>query len=248
MINLCLRILKYNFIVTAFRKIFLLKNKNLYNNHFIIASFPKSGNTYVRLVLQHYIYGESNLDTIDFQLPYAGISKSLETKTILKTHDLPNKYMTKGVYIHRKPSETLNSFYRSSYRRGLYIPFNLFNMLDKLNLLSFYGSLIKHIKKWQEHTNNCSNWLIVNYDDLIQNPFTEFSKIIIHLKIVLEEEKLKNSISNCSIKNVKILESKSVFIQEKLKIKGAITGASFENVKSESNYTKSLDKLYNSIV
>src|SRR5690348_14476170 len=86
-----------------------------------IASFPKSGNTWVRFLLYHYIYGELNDSLLlGRRIPdvHAGDLPRAETQTrtqLVKTHwgigpGMPNVERTVGaIYVVRHPKDVLLS-------------------------------------------------------------------------------------------------------------------------------------------
>lgn len=209
------------------------KSKEIRKDHYIISSYPKSGNTLVRLILQDYFYGKTDLDSIDKDIPYIG-KNSFKEKSLLKSHDLPNAYMKRGVYIFRCPVKSSNSLYRSSKRRGLKLSFSVFSLFQYLELLDFYSKPVKHFSKWKTHAQE-NSFILINYDYLIENTFESLEKIINHYGEKVNKEKLKRSINNCSVENVAKLELKSKKIQSKLQNKGSITGIGF-NLKNQSNF------------
>ena len=227
------KFLKYN-IVTSLYYNYLIKKKckKIKDSSFIISSFPKSGNTYVRLVLQDYLYNRTDLDLIDLDIPYIG-KNNYKKCNLLKTHDLPNKHMKNGVFIHRDPKESTNSLFRSASRRGLNLNFLIFTILLNLGVLHFYSSPVNHLKKWLKHSKK-NNFYVISYDELMNDSLRSFIKIIDHFGYDLKIEKLETSLNNCSIENVSHLELKSKTIQSQLKQKGFITGVS-KIVNNESN-------------
>ncbi|HED06183.1 MAG TPA: hypothetical protein ENI61_05815, partial [Ignavibacteria bacterium] len=137
--RLCYNLLKIDFIKTTLeiknkketvKTLFLKTIKNklslpVYfltgaNKRILLASFPKSGNTWIRFILGN-IYNkiEKQTNSIDFYsihkiIPEQG-QKALEFKNlpqIFKTHGLYEKNFEKVILILRNPSDTLYSYYK----------------------------------------------------------------------------------------------------------------------------------------
>lgn len=244
MIQLIFTILKYNKLTQIYYdRVIKKRSKNILSEHYIISSYPKSGNTFVRLILQSYFFHKTDLDLIDFDIPYVG-KNDYRSKKLLKSHDLPNRYLSKGVFIHRDPLDSTNSLHRTSRRRGLNLSFNNFTILLNYGFLSFYSGPLNHFIKWKKHIKKY-NFIEVEYNDLIKNTFEVMSKILSHYGVEVDKARLLDSISNCSLDNVKNLELKSKFIQSKLKKKSSITGAGFKTKKNKNKIVLNQSKKYN---
>ena len=257
-----------------------------------IASYPKSGNTWMRSFLSSYIYSEKG--EFDFKLLknivqfptlrhfeninvfpsnllesakgwiLAQDAINLDNKVkFLKTHNslcninnyhFTNKENTLGViYLVRDPRDVL-----ISYSNHLSTDFNatLEAILKSKNpsFISPKGVNIGSIQNedivgsimgnWSENYNSWKNLnfgkkIIIKYENLINNPFENFLKVITFLNdlygLKINEEKIKKSISSTTFSKLQSLEKKSGFIEHASKNTVFFVLKNFEQVVSKVN-------------
>jgi len=177
----------------------------LKNDDIILASFPRSGNTWVRFFLCHLIsLSELNGKVIDFKtldaiMPELGINNLTKPwiyKTIprfVKTHKncWPFFWSKKSVLIVRDPRDVMVSFYHHHIAKVKPIfsgDFPAFIRHKRLGLPAWF----KHYLSWKTQ---CTT--IVTYENLQENDVREFSRLLIgvniHLASVLIEEAAKRT-------------------------------------------------------
>ena len=223
-----------------------------------LASYPKSGNTWVRLFLDYLIQYEDGFDINKNTIGQFPIRKNFEDLTdnindqdefakycikaqeklnsenkikIFKTHNAywnwgKGKYTftdeinTLGViYIVRDPrnvlTSVLNYFHKENYEQA--IKFLGENKVlggddSEIGLPTIIGSWSNHYKSWKKFK---KNYLLIKYENLLENPLEEFSKITeyleIHTDFKFQKEKILESIENCSFKNLSNQEDKFGF-------------------------------------
>jgi hypothetical protein len=222
-----------------------------------LASYPKSGNTWVRHFLASLIYsnqGKSGLDKLGFILQYPKRDQ-FETLCTFEGDNFTNEKNTLGaIYIVRDPRNVISSI--------LY-HFNLSNIEEAINFIKeekrfIMGSiknkvnypLLTLIGSWKSNYNSWKNigknFLLVKYESLILNPNYEFNRIAKHISQItnlrFSKEQINKSIEESSFKNLSILEDKNGFVEsiEDLKNKKK----KFFNLGPKNNWQKILDKKY----
>jgi len=237
-----------------------------------IASFPKSGNTWMRAFLYAYLYLDLDKETFSFdllkkikrfpnqnQLNDIGIKpKSFEdvakawiriqnhinsNKKInfLKTHQAFGNFEnisfsdhnnTLGaIHLVRDPRDVLIS-YSKHMDQTLNETLDLvleeeskgyLNEKDKDIIGEIRGSWSQHYNSWKNF--NIGEKITIKYEDLAEDPFNTFSKVIIFLSklfqkhsffLEVDEERIKKCIEISHFKNLQKLE-KSVGFDEKNK-------------------------------
>ena len=193
-----------------------------------LASFPKSGNTWMRAFLCSYLYLDLDKENFTFNLlkkierfpnlnqlnnigikpkSFLDVAKSwiptqnhinLNNKiNLLKTHQAFGNFEnfpftdsnnTLGaIYLVRDPRDVLIS-YSKHMKQSIDKTLDLVLEDDsKGNLFEGKNSVIGEMRgSWSQHYNswkysNLKEKIIIKYEDLINNPFDTFSKVISHL-------------------------------------------------------------------
>jgi len=226
-----------------------------------LASYPKSGNTWVRSIISSLLYsndGNFNFELMlrvsqfpekkyfkDFVNDFSNFNEIKESWIsaqdkinldnqikILKTHQ--GKY-TVGKNSFTNDQNTLATIYIvrdprtliSSISNHYTLPID--SVCDFLTTPQIIGNTKKWedketgmqclLGKWNDHyrswTRNKNNFLLIKYEDLIQNPENELEKIINFLKKYLDvktnDNKNKKILETTSFKNLKEMEQKGLF-------------------------------------
>ena len=227
-----------------------------------IASYPKSGNTYVRSFLSSYYFSKKG--KFDFsqlinimQFPSLRFSKSDlysfeeaalnwipnqnhffdKKKTFfLKTHNTLNEFKNKkfttsnetvgAIYIVRDPRNVILSM---CHHYSFTFDFAYEKIIDKNASLSektnngdcsnftYLGSWAEHYKSWKN--NKEFKVLFIKYEDLKENKFEIFKKIIDFIeglktdKNKFNEKKFLNSVNSTNFVNLKNKENSEGFLE-----------------------------------
>ena len=233
-----------------------------------LASYPKSGNTWLRFYIISLLMGEKtnlNLNHLKAIINYPHstqfdslVSNLFDLEEIaknwissqekvnsnknvrfFKTHNMFGKYKghpftnsenTLGaIYIVRDPRNVItslkNHYLLSSYDEAKEFLLNenkilglsedqknLFLKSKKFPLTQFVGSWKSHFLSWK---NMKKNYLLVRYEDLVQDPKNEFSKIAIFigdlLKLRFSEDQINKAIHLSSFEKLEKMEKKDGF-------------------------------------
>lgn len=182
-------------------------------NDVFLASFPRSGNTWMRLLLSDLILQiqgfstdtggniipdvyrvdieEWNQDSRINQLPFR----------IIKTHELYQEEYRKVIYIFRKPADSLSSLYH--YAIGRFTS-------EEPGINEFCRS---HVDKYSHHIQNYidakerkpDEIIFISYENLQQIPMQVLQKVSNFLNIQVTNEMCKKALDNQSFENVKSL-------------------------------------------
>ena len=220
-----------------------------------IASFPRSGNTWLRALITAYANGgdvdiNQIMQTGDKEPMYytgivnapintwsmldqamlkpAAMKRMLEhagNNLLLKTHDynsqiagveqIPPMLSRTAIYLVRDPRETALSFMNHYGMPSM--DATLDNMLNDETLTRFPDKgLFVPQGSWQM---NVASWLekkpypvhILRYEDLLAQPFKEFSKVIRVLQMDFDAKLLKKSIQACEFSRLQKAEQKTGF-------------------------------------
>ena len=256
-----------------------------------LASYPKSGNTWVRSILAALLYssdGAFNFDLIKRipQFPKKEVFKDLvkdfsnfnEIKKnwitvqekinsekeikLLKTHN--GKYTVEKdnftddqnslavIYIVRDPRTLVksisNHFTKSHYDASKFLiaPSLIGNGKSfeerKDGILTLLGKWNDHYRSW---TKNKNNLLLIKYEDLVNNPETELTKLIKFLEKYISfktsEKKNKTILETTSFGNLKNMEEQGLF-KEGVLNKKTNNKANFFHLGPKNKWQENLDK------
>ena len=260
-----------------------------------LASYPKSGNTWVRLFLNSLLFSKdksidiNNITIKQFPLRknFEGITCDIDTVSgfvkncehtqtrinldnkikFFKTHNafwksgeysFTNKENTLGViYIVRDPRNIItsikNHYSLNNYDEALEFLkdektiIGLKNSTAEMDLPTIVSSWKNHFNSWKKL--NC-NYLLIKYENLLDQPLTEFFKITNFLKKIsnfnFNEKNIYKSIENSNFINLKEKEKLYGFNEaSKNKLNKKIN---FFNLGPDNDYKKLLDnKIKNEI-
>ena len=247
-----------------------------------IASYPKSGNTWVRSFLSSYIYpneeinifeniqrikkfpnksqfkGIFEINPLEREKRFAVCSHWITAQekinlknevTLLKTHnmggtvngnDFTNSKNTLGViYLIRDPRSVAVS---NAYHNNISFDQSINDLLDENISATNDGYLFEFRSSWKVNylswKNKSFSKIIVKYEDLHQDAFKNFKKILNFVntfkRIDIIDEKIKNTQKMCQFSNLSKLEQSEGFI-EKLKSEKFFRKGIIDEWKSQLN-------------
>ena len=259
-----------------------------------LASYPKSGNTWVRSFITSLLYNENNeanlKDLIHIQqyplrshftnlvsdidnLGELSSNWILSQKIInqdnkikfFKTHHalckFNNSFFTNGevslgtVHIVRDPRNVISSilyhFSKKNYIEAKEFLFDGNKAIGKkfdLNDPNVNKNIFTVISSWKNNYNSWKqfkkNYLLIKYEDLIQDPHKEFNKLTEYLSKLLnlkfETEKINLAVRSNSFSNLKKLEKENGFA-EAIIDKETGKKKQFFNLGPENDWKKLLD-------
>ena len=254
-----------------------------------LASYPKSGNTWVRAFLSSILYSEKGINDFstlhkieqfpkkehfedlieDLQNPKKIFEnwKNAQNKInlnknikLLKTHHVlckidnfeftDNSNSLGVIYVVRDPRTVLLSIKHHfgmkslDEARDFITNENIWLGVNKSEkyknksnkVPTLIGSWRVNYLSWK---NKIQNYLIVKYEDLLENPQKEFFKISKFIEKLMnckfDEEKIKNAIETTSFQTLQKLEEKGLFTEQG-------QGAKFFNSGPNTDWKTQLDK------
>ena len=133
----------------------------------------------------------------------------------LKNHTLINSAVSKGaIYLVRNPLDVVISF-------AAHLGTSIDNAIDLMgdtrysvkpddnNIMSIIGAWSEHVDSWLN--NKSVPRILVRYEDLIENPNKEFSKILSTLGLKVDQSLLKRTLEFSSFSELSAQELKSDF-------------------------------------
>jgi hypothetical protein len=209
-------------VVSALREVTSLSgpahNLLIRSDDTFIAGYPKSGNTWIRILISNYL-DNSNFELEKVDKYVADIYKVTEfkllmkKKRLLKTHEIYNAKVRKAIYVVRDPRDVAISMFHYSKRVNL--------IEDDCNFDSFIsafldGELMYRFGNWS--SNSYSWWqasmgnadiLLIRYEDLRSETEIYFTKILEFLELSIYPEKIASAIKSSTFDNLQLLENQA---------------------------------------
>jgi len=191
-----------------------------------LASYPKSGNTYIRMLLHAYLFGKSqDTEEVGRRIPdihqLLSQNKVLEDRgdqqTFVKTHfcfsaNHPYADTTAGcIYILRNPRDVLLSNARYLGADGN--PDNLrkfaIHFINNFGVQHWrqmnMGSWPEHLASWLYSANRLPQ-IFIKYEDLRTDTANALKRVIRFLGEEADESRIQAAVENCAIDKARKLE------------------------------------------
>jgi hypothetical protein len=189
-----------------------------------IATYPKSGTTWMQMVLVQLLGGErAEFDHITQQSPYLenvvhsgriDYLEKLPSPRIFKTHltyeQLKPRKDARIIFITRDARDTFVSCYHHlELARRFRSPFDRF-MGDMVRGRSHFGSWYEYMRSWMPHRSD-PNVLWVRYEDMRQDLEGQVRRVAAFLGIPVPEERMADLLEKCGFAYMKQHDSKFDF-------------------------------------
>jgi estrone sulfotransferase len=195
------------------------RHRALYANDVFLASYPRSGNTWLRFVLSEALTGTSiDFDNVDRFVPelkwHRGATPMLENQgRLIKTHERWRKEYRKAIYVIRDVRDVALSQYARTIQLGIMDP-----NLDEF-LLAFlqgraqahpYGAWDRHLRAWLDSPlAREGKLLVVKFEDLRRKPEENLTRMLEFLHGPSGPETVSTALANNSVEQMRIKEERS---------------------------------------
>lgn len=223
-----------------------------------LASYPKSGNTWVRIFIANYLMNRTEplpinevrrfgtgdsithsfqrvagrqIDPADWQAVLAlrpRVLKAIVANNadinLVKTHNMrisvrgvpliPDALTRSAIYILRNPLDMVLSYARhygmsaAETAEAISNPDNAV-LGDASSVTQFLGRWSSHVESWT----SASNFpvLVLRYEDMLAAPTETFERLLGHMGVPVDQERLERAISFSTFKELSSQEAKSGF-------------------------------------
>lgn len=200
----------------------ILKFKRLFvsNKKFIIISFPKSGRTWLRVML----------DKLNIHIEYThdGSEHAKQISYRDFNSDKTRYKKKKVIFLIRDPRDTLVSGYFQATKRLKLYNGNISDFIrDERHGIK---KIIRFHEIWFDNKHIPEDFLIITYEDMHKDTFDILKKVVSFLQRgYLKDEQLKESIEFAKFENMQLLEKKGFFSE---KYGSILTPADFTDQES----------------
>lgn len=184
-----------------------LRHQRLKSEDIFVASYPRSGSTWLRFLLYEILSGrEARFDTINFTIPSVGeqskAPRLLPTGgRLLQTHESYRREYRKAIYIVRDARDVVLSEFAFQIGQGIFIGnFDMFLDGFLKGKVNGYGSWKQHVTSWLNaiDQNSVAN-VLVKYEDMRSDPLSALQTIISFLGEQPDRAKIQSAIDHNSL-------------------------------------------------
>lgn len=195
-----------------------MRHRGLHRNDVFLASYPRSGNTWLRFLLAEILtQNKVDFDNINGFIPELGLHRSAASLlphdgVLIKTHELYRTEYRKAVYLIRDIRDVALSNYARGNELGVLegLPFDDFlaSFLD--GSASRVGSWMSHVRSWRESAlGQRGDLLLMKYEDLRRDPESNLLKLLAFLGAEADTTKVREAVKNNSLARMRQKEDRS---------------------------------------
>jgi hypothetical protein len=182
-----------------------------------IVSYPKSGNTWTRFLIGNLVHQSSPVTfaNIENVIPsiYVHPDRVLRRlPRILKSHEAFDPRYPRVIYIVRDPRDVAVSYYHYCLkRRWIAERGTLEEFIPRFMTPEFeiqFGTWAENVLSWVLMRQRSTSFLLLRYEDMLQQPEVELTKIAQFLRIEATPERLRRAVSMSSADHMRELEKR----------------------------------------
>lgn len=192
------------------------RNLDVWPDDVFILSFPKSGNTWTRFLIANLVYPETPADFSNINRltpdPEAFSKRELARMPqprIIKSHQYFDPRYQRVIYVVRDPRDVALSQFHFHRKRGLiddgYSPEKFVSRFVG-GEIGPYGSWGENVAGWLATRHNRAGFLLLRYEDMLEDAGRELSKVASFLEIPPDAERISNAVRRSSADEMRKLE------------------------------------------
>ncbi len=187
------------------------RHRGIQPNDVFIASYPRSGNTWLRFLLSELLTGQAaEFEFVRQTIPYIGRHHRAPCllpgdSRLIKTHEPYCRIYKKAIYLVRDCRDVVISEHSYQSMRGLYnTSFDNFLAHFLAGKVHGFGSWADHVNSWlgADLVDN-TNLLVIKFENMRQNTEETCRKILDFLGVSVSIEATRNAIQNNSLHNMR---------------------------------------------
>ena len=194
----------------------MIKGVTSYDDDVWIVSYPKSGNTWTRFLIANLVAGDkavdwSNIERIvpDIYFNRDPLLKDLPRPRYFKSHEGYRPDYRRVVFIVRDPRDVAVSYYHF-VRKTKMLPADatMDDFMRKFidGQIDPYGNWGENVGSWLGARRGSDNFLVVRYEDLLENAEAELARIADMLGLVADERLFRHAVENSRADRMRELE------------------------------------------
>ena len=192
------------------------RNIPVFPDDTFLVSFPKSGNTWARFLIANLVRPDQKIDfsNVNGIIPGSEVTsaralKRMPRPRIIKSHQYCDPRYPRLIYIVRDPRDVAVSQYHFQRKRKLFADsFPLSEFVDRFlaGKTCYYGSWGDHVASWLATRHGRPGFLLLRYEDMVEDTARELSKIAEFLSLHLTAQQIAQAVERSSAQTMRQLE------------------------------------------
>ena len=187
-----------------------------------LVSYPRSGNTWTRFLIGNLVYPDEPLTfkNVESRIPEIYLSpdrvlRRLARPRLLKSHECFDPRYKRIIYIVRDPRDVAVSYYHyaikikwidQNYPIEQFVPRLISGEFDVR--ARWAAAWSDHVMSWVSMRNESDGFLLLRYEDMIQNAEHELSRVASFLNFEPTPERLTRAVQLSSADHMRNLEKR----------------------------------------
>jgi hypothetical protein len=194
-----------------------IRHRGLNAQDVFLASYPRSGNTWLRFVLSELLTQTSiDFDNVDRFIPemkwHGGAVPILPGDgRLIKTHEYYRREYKKAIYIVRDVRDVCLSAYARTRQIGIADKdFDVYLRSFLKGRVSPYGAWAEHVRSWLDGPlPGQGKLLVIKFEELRRDPEKALSQMVEFVGVPAVPEKVRTALANNSVDQMRLKEEKS---------------------------------------
>jgi len=195
-----------------------LRHRGIDGNDVMVASYPRSGNTWLRFMLTKILTGRSaGFDNVNSVIAEIGIHKDAlpllpGEGRLIKTHELYRPTYKRAIYLVRDMRDSLLSQYSREKELGLvwWADFDGYIEAFLRGTINGFGPWHEHIPNWLDSPlAKRGDVLTVQFEQMRKNPQQKLEQILDFLGLAVRPDAIAEAIADNTIERMKERENKA---------------------------------------
>jgi hypothetical protein len=195
-----------------------LRDRGIDRNDVMVASYPRSGNTWLRFMLTRILTGKSaGFDNVNSVIAEVGIHKDAlpllpGEGRLIKTHELYRPAYKRAIYLVRDVRGSLLSQYSREKELGLvwWADFDGYIEAFLEGTINGFGSWQEHIPNWLDSPlAKRGDILVVQFEQMRKNPQEKLEVILDYLGFQIEPQVIAEAIADNTLERMRERENKA---------------------------------------